>query len=111
MKDTYEGLIIKESLENPDILKDMKILSEETSPNDGWNLYRVEITPEDFAPLSKTIKPKKYYMHFWKGKEAVVIFRDKIFKFNHDDKESWKPIIEYGLTQDIPKEQLDFPID
>lgn len=50
-------------------------------------------------------------MHFWRGRDIVAIFQGKKFEFNYDNKDSWSPVIEYGLSVGIPREQLDFPID
>jgi hypothetical protein len=50
-------------------------------------------------------------MHFWKGREIIAVFQGKKFEFNYDDKSSWIPAVEHGLSIGIPKEQLNFLID
>lgn len=50
-------------------------------------------------------------MHFWQEQDVIAVFKDRKFEFNYDDKSTWKPVIEYGLSLGIPKEELDFPID
>ncbi len=110
----YKGVIVEESLEDNRILNDLKIIdfriSKEENPADRWHLYTVQVSKEEIDRLSKNIKPK-WYMHFWKGRNVIAIFKDKKFEFNFDDKSTWKPVVEYGLSLGIPKEQLDFPID
>lgn len=110
----YKGVIVEESLEDNRILNDFKIIefriSKEENPADRWHLYIVQVSKEDIVRLSKNIK-QKWYMHFWKGRNVIAIFKDKKFEFNFDDKSTWKPVVEYGLSLGIPKEQLDFPID
>lgn len=110
----YEGIIVEESLEDNRILNDFKIvdfrISKEENPTDRWHLYTVQVSEEEIVLLSKSIKPK-WYMHFWKGRNVIAIFKDKKFEFNFDDKSTWKPVVEYGLSLGIPEEQLDFPID
>lgn len=110
----YKGVIVEESLEDNRILNDFKIIefriSKEENPANRWHLYTVQVSKEDIVRLSKNIK-QKWYMHFWKGRNVIAIFKDKKFEFNFDDKSSWKPVVEYGLSLGIPKEQLDFPID
>ena len=110
----YKGVIVEESLEDNRILNDFKIIdfriSKEENPADRWHLYTVQVSKEDIVRLSKNIK-QKWYMHFWKGRNVIAIFKDKKFEFNFDDKSTWKPVVEYGLSLGIPKEQLDFPID
>lgn len=114
MTKEYKGVIVEESLNDSRILNDFKIvdfkISEEENPSDRWHLYTVHVSKDDIDRLSKNIK-QKWYMHFWNGCDVIAIFKDKKFEFNFDDKSTWKPVIEYGLSLGIPKEQLDFPID
>jgi hypothetical protein len=105
----YEGVIIKDSLEDPSVLDDMEVISHEIEPLTNWDIYKVRATPDDFESLSKIVKPLRYYIHFWKGFDVVVIFRNKIFKYRLGDEASWKRVIEYGLSMGIPIDQLDFP--
>lgn len=111
----YKGAIIRESLENPDILADFKtieiVVTDDIDPADRWHIHNVEATREQLETLSEIIKPTKYYAHFWnKDRNVIVVFRDKIFEFNFDDKPAWQPAIEHGLSVDIPREQLSFSI-
>jgi len=112
----YTGAIIKESLEKEEILNNFNVLdvtvTDDENPADRWHIYTVETTRAQLQELSEVIKPEKFYAHFWdKDKNIIAVFRDKIFEFNYEDKVSWEPAIEYGLTVGIPKEQLDFLID
>ena len=110
----YKGIIVEESLTDNRILNNFKIInvriSKEWNPADRWHLYTVQVSKDEIIRLSKNIKPK-WYMHFWKGRNVIAIFKDKKFEFNFDDKSTWKPVVEYGLSLEIPKEHLDFPID
>ena len=111
----YKGAIVGESLEDKSILKDFKVLdisvTEDLNPEDRWHIYKVEVNQDQLEKLSKIIKPQKWYAHFWdENKNIIAVFRDKIFTFNYDDKESWGQIVQYGISVGIPKEQLDFLI-
>lgn len=114
MNEKYKGVIIEESLENNKVLNDLEIIklkiTKEEIPSERRHLYTVKVSKNDIENLSKNIKPK-WYMHFWKGRNIIVIFKNKKFEFNYDNKATWKPAIEYGLLLGIPKKQLDFPID
>ena len=113
MKD-YTGIIIKESLDDSNLINSfqiIKVVKESISPRNKWHLYTVKVSKEDIPRISKHIISNKYYIHFWKGKEIIVAFKHKIFTFNHDNKTSWKPAVDYGISIGIPKEQLDFPIE
>ncbi|KLU63325.1 hypothetical protein CEB3_c03050 [Peptococcaceae bacterium CEB3] len=109
----YQGVIVEESLEDNRLLNEITInsvrISKDENPSDRWHLYTVSVSEELIDKLSKNIKDK-WYMHFWEEKNVIAIFKGKIFKFNYDDKGSWKAATEYGLSIGIPHEQLDFPI-
>ena len=114
MNKDHFGTIVEESLTDNRILNDIEIvgfkISKDENPADRWHLYKVRVSKEDIEKISKYIKPVKWYMHFWEGTDVVAAFKDKIFEFNHADKSTWKNVIEYGRSQGIPEEQLDFVI-
>jgi hypothetical protein len=114
MTKDYKGIIVEESLKDNRILNDLKIIkvkiSKEENPSDRWHLYTVNVSEEEINKLSEIIKDK-WYMHFWKGREVIAIFKGRKFKFNYDNKSAWNDAVNYGLSLGIPKEQLDFPID
>ncbi|MCP6719532.1 MAG: hypothetical protein KJI71_04920 [Patescibacteria group bacterium] len=113
MNREYRGIIVEESLKDNRILNDLEIIkvriSEQENQAERWHLYTVKVSKKDINILSKNIKPK-WYMHFWKGRNIIAIFKDKKFEFNFDNRATWEPVIKYGLSLGIPKEQLDFPI-
>lgn len=114
MKD-YKGTIVEESLEDNRILNSVEItgfrISKDEVPSDRWHLYTVKVSKEDIQKISKYIKPGKWYMHFWKNRDVIAVFRDKVFEFNYDDKSTWKEAVAYGRSIEIPEEQLDFIIE
>jgi hypothetical protein len=110
----YKGIIIEESLSDNRALNNLEIvgfkITKEWSPAKRWHMHTVKVSKKDIEKLSKNIKPR-WYMHFWKNKNVIAIFKGKKFEFKFDDKSSWKPAIAHGMSVKIPKEQLDFPID
>lgn len=114
MINEYKGTIIEESLSDNRIINELKIIglriSKDENPADRWHLYTVNVSDADISRLAGIIKPK-WYMHFWKDRQVIAIFQGKKFEFNYDDKSSWAPAVEHGLSIGIPKEQLDFIID
>jgi hypothetical protein len=114
MTSLYKGVIVEESLIDNRAINNFKIIrfriSQAENPADRWHLYTVMITGDELDGLAPNIKPK-WYMHFWSGRNVVVIFQGKKFEFDYDDKAACAPAVEYGLAIGIPKEQLDFPID
>ena len=114
MEKEYTGIIIMESLTDDRVLSDLEFLdfkvTKEDNPVDRWHMFKVKVSLEDIEKLSNIIK-NKWYMHFWKGRDIIAIFKGKQFKFNFDNKETWKDAVEYGKSIGIPEEQLDFPIN
>jgi len=110
----YHSVIIEESLKNPEVLKNYKILRTKFSPKQNWHLHIVEI-PEPVEEVIKNIQEamlaeKPYYFHVYnEGKTLIVVFKDKIFNLNPENKSTWKESREYGASKlNIPTEQLDF---
>ncbi len=106
----YNGIIVEESLEDNLIINQLKITKVEISEKLKWHMYTVLIDEKGIEQLSKLIKPK-WYMHFWKDKKVIAIFKNKKFEFDYDNKKTWEPAIKHGLSLGIPIEQLDFPIE
>ena len=48
-----------------------------------------------------------YYCHIYNDDRMVIIFKDRQFWVT-PDKRDWRQAIEYGLSANIPEEQLDF---
>ena len=119
----YKGVIIEESLENKDVLKEVTILGTKVEPViekhrtpwlKQWTLHTVEI-PEDKADeiaekISKSLDSKhgsSWYAYFKNDKFHYVIFRNKIFKVDLSNPK-YREAMEYGISLGIPWYQLDF---
>ncbi len=111
----YKGTIVEESLEDNRILNYIDIIdfriSKDENPADRLHLYTVKVTKDDIDKVSRYIKSGKWYMHFWNGNNIIAVFKDKVFEFKHDQKETWKDACDYGRSLGIPGEQLDFAIE
>jgi len=117
MNEKYKGIIIKESLTNLSILEEVEVISERTeldqdNPDEKWHLYTIEVLRGVIDKLQTHLKRKGgWYMHFWRGRDVIVVFRDKMFEINYNDKSTWEEAIDYGLSMGVPRKQLDFLID
>ena len=111
-KRDYTGIVVEESIDDNRILNYLNItkveISKDKNPEDRWHMYWVEASEKDIKSVAKHIKRGKWYMHFWKGNEGIVVFKDKTFSFNYKDKITWKEAVDYGLSLGIPRKQLDF---
>ncbi len=119
----YKGVIIEESLEDKNVLKEVVILStrveqvvekHKTPWLKQWTLHSVEII-EDRADgiagkISKSLDSQhggSWYADFKNDKFHYVIFQDKVFKVDlHNPK--YREAMEYGISLRIPWYQLDF---
>ena len=118
----YQGVIIEESLENKDILKNVKIsdtkveevVEEHKTPwIKQWTLHTVEI-PENQAKsvaekISKALDSKhNWYADFKNDTHHYIIFRDKVFYIDRKSKEQYDEAKRYGISLGIPEYQVDF---
>lgn len=115
MQKDYIGTIVEESLDDNRVLNGVEIIrfkiTKDDDPAERWHLYKVRVSKEDIENLSKYLKAGKWYMHFWDGRDVIAIFKNKVFEFNFDNKSTWRGAVEYGRSQGIPDEQLDFIIE
>ncbi|HDZ54585.1 MAG TPA: hypothetical protein ENI19_03750 [Candidatus Nealsonbacteria bacterium] len=110
----YHSIIIEESLENPRILENYRILRTKFSERQNWHLHIVEIT----EPVEDAIKEiqnamigdRPDYFHIYdEGKDLIVIFKDKVFNIDPNNKSTWQEARAFGAFKlSIPAEQLDF---
>lgn len=119
---SYQGVIIEESLEHKDILKDVKILStnvenvteqHKTPWIKQWTLHTIEISENQAADvaekMSKALDSEHaWYTDFKNDSFHYIIFRDKFFKVDRNKKEQYDDVITFGLSLGIPDYQLDF---
>ena len=123
----YQGVIIEESLENKDILKDVKILStkiekvteeHETPWLSQWTLHTVEISENEAREIAEKISQSldrehggSWYADFKNDKTHYIIFRNRIFKIDRTNKEQYDEAKKYGISLGIPEYQVNFHPD
>ena len=110
----YVGIIVEESLDDNRIMNNYEIskicITGHEKREDRWHMYEVILTKDEMTELSKHIV-NGWYMHFWRERNVIAVFRDKQFEFIYDEKETWTEVISYGRSLGIPEIQLDFPIN
>jgi len=118
----YTGIIIEESLEDKSILKEVKILSTKVEPVTEkhktpwlkkWTLHRVEVTSDKAAKisdkLSKCIESThNWYADFKNNELHFIIFRNKVFRIDRQNKKQYDEAKNYGILLGIPEYQVDF---
>jgi len=120
MKKDWKGGVIAEGLSDPTVINKFSVyrasISEDNMPIDyegnvgRWHGYSVRCSREEISALQPYILPG-WYAHFWKGNKIIVVYNDKQFKLDKNDRSTWKIAIEHGKKQGIPEKELDFPTD
>ena len=119
----YQGIIIEESLENKDVLKDVKIVStkvekvtakHQTPWLKQWTLHTVEITEQKAEKIADVIsrnletKHTAWYADFKHDNFHYIIFPEKVFKVNRRNDNEYEEAKQHGISLGIPDYQLDF---
>lgn len=118
----FIGVIIEESLENKDVLKKVKILSTEvekvtkehqTPWLSQWTLHTVEITGNKAKTVAEEISKSfdlmhggSWYADFKNNTHHYIIFPDKVFFIDRENKEEYAEAKRYGISLGIPERQL-----
>ena len=110
----FKGCIVEESLIDNRVLNDIEItklkIAKDERPSKRWHIYNVLLDEEKIKELQVYLKDK-WYMHFWNDEILIVVFKNEKFVVEVNEKETWKPAIDYGISIGIPKEQLDFVME
>ncbi len=60
--------------------------------------------------LSRSLRAQGgWYADFTVGRDHVVVFADRIFRYRRDDPAGRTQAVEYGRTVGVPEHQLDWP--
>ena len=118
----FKGVIIEESLQDNAVLKKVKILKTKIEQVTGrhktpwikrWTLHTVKIPATEAEKiakeLSKTLDSKhSWYADFKDNSIHYIIFRNRVFKIERENKEQYDEAKEYGISLGIPEYQVDF---
>ncbi|KKU94047.1 MAG: hypothetical protein UY26_C0003G0197 [Candidatus Jorgensenbacteria bacterium GW2011_GWA1_48_13] len=121
----YQGVIIEESLENKDVLKDVRVLGTKVEPVTEnhktpwikqWTLHTVEIPENQAESIAEKLSwsldsEHNWYADFKNDDIHFIIFRGKVFKVDRTKKEEYDAATAYGISLGIPDYQLDFSPD
>jgi hypothetical protein len=112
----YRGILIEESLMDWRLVNKLNITSVKVckNPNDSeqlWHLYTVLVTDQDIKDISEYLKPAGYYTHFGSVNEGIVVFPQRIFRMNPNERVTWQEAINYGLKMGIPEKQMSFTFE
>ena len=121
----YLGVIIEESLDDPAVLKQVKIIGtkiEEATEEHKtpwvkqWTLHTVEIAENKADSVAEQLsndldKEHSWYADFKNDKYHYIIFRGKVFKVDLNNPVLYKDAKQFGISLGIPEYQVDFAPD
>lgn len=122
--ENYQGVIIKEALEDKEVLKKMEIISTKVEPIteehqtpwlSQWTLYTVGILENEAKEIAEEISKSldrnhggSWYADFKNDTHHYIIFHEKIFFIDRKSKDQYDEAKRYGISLGIPEYQVDF---
>ena len=73
-----------------------------------WHIYWIACGASDIGRIQAALKPWRWYAHFWRDDDLIVIYHDARFQMDRGNRSTWTAAIEHGRAKGIPDEQLDF---
>ena len=123
----YQGIIIEESLEDKDVLKEMNIIKtkvdivtekHQTPYLEQWTMHTVYIPEEQAKDIAEKISKSlssdhsdDWYADFKNDKTHFIIFKNKVFCIDRTSKQQYEEARKYGISIGIPEYQVDFSKD
>lgn len=121
----YKGVIIKESLKDFTILKQLKVIftevetvkeSHKTPWLKQWTLHTVEVNEDEAQDIAEKLSAAletehNWYADFKNEKCHYIVFSNKVFKVDRSEQEEYEEVKKYGMSLGIPDYQLDFSPD
>ena len=104
----YHGILVDAAFENGWISANFEVLGSRKSADNPWILCRIKVAQEDVKKAAELIQDNMkegYYAHLYRGGDLTVIFKRKVFCVT-PDRATWEPVVDYGLSIGIPREQL-----
>ncbi len=125
MEKPFSGVIIEESLEDKSVLKKVRIVSTEiekvteshkTSWVKQWTMHTVEIPADKTRAIAEEISKSldgkhNWYADFKNDTQHYIIFRNKVFLIDRQNKKEYDEAKKYGMSLGIPEYQVDFSPD
>lgn len=118
----YKGVIIEESLEKADVLKDVVVVETKVEPVTEehktpwikqWTLHTVEIQENKADQVAEKLsedldKKHEWYADYKNDQYHFIIYRGKVFKVDLNNPVLYKDAKQYGISVGIPEYQVDF---
>ncbi len=117
----FVGVIILESLADPQIMSHVTVLRASDIPapaGDPYPVWRRRLVRvpahsiEAFASKLAAAMREDFYNHFVNDRTLVVVFKGKHFVLARRDRSTWTEMVRYGETVRVgPRWTLNIPVD
>ena len=118
----YKGVIIEESLERKEVLKEVVIVDTKVETvTEGhktpwlkqWTLHTVEVAEQSADAVAQKLsedldREHNWYADFKNNTFHYIIYRGKIFKVDLQNPVLYRDARQYGISLGIPEYQVDF---
>jgi hypothetical protein len=110
LQNVFHGILVDAAFRDRSFPENFPIFARQKS-ND-WILYGIEVPIEKVEEAITLIQAnmrsdEEFYSHLYDDETVIAIFKNRIFRMTPHSS-SWDEVREYGLTLQIPPEQLDF---
>ncbi len=121
--DSFRGTIIEESLADPSVLEEVKIIStavEKVTPSHHtphvtrWTLHTVLVSVRDARKVAEDIRRAldtvhgHWYVDFKNAVTHYIIYAEKVFVVDRTRTRDYEAARRFGLSLGIPAHQVDF---
>jgi hypothetical protein len=126
----FKGFVLSESLEDPLFLNQLPHeyvriqRRNEAEVTAGyplfWHLFKVLVEDDQIEgtaeEISRLLKQRGWYAHFWNGDVALVCFPGRVFRMPQEQRGAWSSpeffeVRDYALRSGIAERYLDFLIE
>ncbi len=116
----YKGTVIKESLQDQSVLKNLTTSNERVAFIDNpapdqpptWTLYNFSVEDSDAEStakiLAEALKEGTWYIDMNDGNKSYVIFSNRVFAYEKENTEAREEAKKYGRMLGIPESQLNW---
>jgi hypothetical protein len=108
--DVFHGILLDVGFVDPRYPETFSRFAQKRSGD--WGLYGIEIPRDELENTVLSIQANmradgQFYNHLYDDETLIVIFKTRVFHAT-PHRSSWDAIQQYGISLDIPIEQLDF---
>jgi hypothetical protein len=113
----YHGIVVSLSQKDKSKVRSLDIIGIKKMLWGMLKLYKLQVQEDKLEETINVLqgnmsgrilfKKQEFYLHFYRGDELIIVYRDKVFRVSCDSS-TWGEAIDYGKRMGILEKQLDF---